>query len=658
MHPSNQAALAGASACFALLDDGGAAQPGSRLYTRLHQHIRSTDASEFAPALAQMQQALAAGRHAVTLFAYELGQELLGIGAAPLRTPLRTPLHASLRTPLHTSLFEILLFEECTILSADEVGQWLQTHAAHAPAGVANIRANVDQAEFSAALAQIHAYIEAGDTYQVNYTWRLRFDAFGDVIDLYTRLRQRQPVPYGALIALPDQRAVLSFSPELFVRHQAGKLTARPMKGTAAASLDQQQDALLAQALAQDPKNRAENLMIVDLLRNDLGQLAQTGSVQVPALFEVQRFGAVLQMTSTVTAQLRAGLDLAQVLSALFPCGSITGAPKRRTMEIIRELEPDARGIYTGAIGWFDAPAAASYDAASAPPAIGDFCLSVPIRTLHLQAPAANGLRPGEMGIGSGIVHDSMANDEYQECRLKARFLTGLAQPFELFETMYATRADGCRDLEAHLQRLVRSSRMFGFDFGSGDGLALPAVRQALLAHLHALPELPADLEQQPLRLKLSLAWPDQIRIETFALPPSPAQVRVRLARRQTPSHDLFLRHKTTLRAEYDQGWQQAEQVGAFDTLFFDADDFLCEGGRSNVFIQLDGHWFTPPLARGILPGIMRARLLRDAHYAATERDLSLADLCRAQQVLLCNSLRGVLQVVIESESESNTWHL
>lgn len=647
MHPPNQAA---ASACFALLDDGGAEQPGSRLYTRLCQHIRSDDASEFAPALAQMQQALAAGWHAVTLFAYELGQELLGIEAAPLRTPL------------HTSLFEILLFEECTILSADEVSQWLQTHAAHAPAGVANIHANVDQAEFSAALAQIHAYIEAGDTYQVNYTWRLRFDAFGDVIDLYARLRQRQPVPYGALITLPDQRAVLSFSPELFVRHQAGKLTARPMKGTAAASLDQQQDALLAQQLAQDEKNRAENLMIVDLLRNDLGQLAQTGSVQVPALFEVQRFGAVLQMTSTVTAQLRSDLELAQVLCALFPCGSITGAPKRRTMEIIRELEPDARGIYTGAIGWFDAPPNASGDTladaapntASAPPAIGDFCLSVPIRTLHLQAPDANGLRPGEMGVGSGIVHDSVADDEYQECRLKVRFLTGLAQPFELFETMYATRHEGCRDLEAHLQRLVRSSRMFGFDFGSGDGLDLTAVRQALLAHLHVLPELPADLEQQPLRLKLSLAWPDQIRIETFALPPSPPQVRVRLARRQTPSHDLFLRHKTTLRAEYDRGWQQAEQEGAFDTLFFDADGLLCEGGRSNVFVQLDGHWFTPPLARGILPGIMRARLLRDAHYAASERDLDLSDLCHAQQVLLCNSLRGVLPVAIEID----TWHL
>ena len=646
--------------CFALLDDGGAA-PGSRLYTRLVRTLRGETASDLAPALAQMQQALLDGLHAVTLFAYELGPQLQAL-PAPVRDGVRstfapagdaahsaaeipfpassaTPLPVPAGAPVRMPLFEILLFADCHFLSAGEVATWLQQRASTAPAGVADIAANVNREEFEQSLAKIHAWIEAGDTYQVNYTYRLRFAAFGSLIDLYQRLRERQPVPYGALIALPDGRAVLSFSPELFVRHQDGVLTARPMKGTAAASGDAQQDAQLARQLAQDEKNRAENLMIVDLLRNDLGQLAQTGSVQVPALFEVNRFGAVLQMTSTVSARLQPQADLAHIFAALYPCGSITGAPKRRTMEIIAELEPDPRGIYTGAIGWFDAPAAGA-NVPSLNHGIGNFCLSVPIRTLHLQAPGQDGLRHGEMGVGAGIVYDSVASEEFQECRLKAGFLTGLPQMFELFETMHATRADGCRDLEAHLQRLAASASVFGF------GCDLPAVRRQLQQVLAALPQ-PA----QAYRLKLSLAWPGQARIEFAALPPLElAPVPVLLAQRKSPPQALFLHHKTTLRAEYDHGWRNAEQQGGFDTLFFNDAGLLCEGGRSNVFVQLDGHWFTPPLTRGVLPGIMRARLLRDPLFAACERDITLAQLRQAQSVLLCNSLRGVLPASV-------AWH-
>jgi para-aminobenzoate synthetase/4-amino-4-deoxychorismate lyase len=259
--------------------------------------------------------------------------------------------------PPDTPLAQVLLFRGYELLSGEEVTAWLAERAGIGPAGIADMRSNVDEAAFTRAIERIRDYIAAGDTYQVNYTYRIRFDAFGSIYALYARLRERQPVPYGALIGLPDGRAVLSLSPELFVRHDAGRLLARPMKGTAPASGDNDARRGRSSALAADPKNRAENLMIVDLLRNDLGRIARTGSVGVPALFEVRRYSSVLQMTSTVQAQLADGMHAGAIFDALYPCGSITGAPKRRTMEIIHELEPAPRGIYTGALGWMDPPA-------------------------------------------------------------------------------------------------------------------------------------------------------------------------------------------------------------------------------------------------------------------------------------------------------------
>jgi len=323
-------------------------------------------------------------------------------------------------------------------------------------AGLFDCAASVDHATYTDAIARIHDWIAAGDTYEVNYTYRLRMTAFGAPAALYRRLRARQPVPYGAFIGLPEGAAILSCSPELFFSHRAGQLVARPMKGTAPASGDVEVDEARAIALAADEKNRAENLMIVDLLRNDLGRLARAGSVHVPALFEVTPFGSVLQMTSTVEAEIPPATGLADCLRALFPCGSITGAPKRRTMEIIEALEPEPRGLYTGAIGWIDAPADDR--------AMGDACFSVAIRTLVLGAPGTDGLRRGELGIGSGIVHDSIADEEYAECQLKARFVTALDPGLSLFETMRATR-EGVALLDWHLARLERSAAAFGFPF-------------------------------------------------------------------------------------------------------------------------------------------------------------------------------------------------
>ena len=616
--PGNQGMTHG---CIALLDDSSAtaATPGSRLHTGHVRTLACHRPQDFNPMLEQMQQALQDGLHAVGLFSYELAAQFQGALARATTQPLA----------------QVLLFERCERLSATQVDAWLARRAAEcalssvpdAPeaqcAGVAAVRAGTDAAAFFEAIAQIHAYLEAGDTYQVNYTYRLQFCTYGPLLALYRKLRARQPVPYGALIVLPDGASVLSFSPELFLRNTDGHLTARPMKGTAAVSGDPVLDRQRAAALALDAKNRAENLMIVDLLRNDLGRIATLGSVRVPQLFEVNAFGNVLQMTSTIEAELQPELTLAALFAALYPCGSITGAPKHRTMQIIDQIEPAARGLYTGAIGWFEQ--------ARGMQRIGDFCLSVPIRTLVLDPPQADGTRPGQMGVGAGIVYDSNAADEFDECLLKASFLTAAPTDFGLFETMYATRREGYRHLERHLLRLQASARHFGFAHDDS------AIRAALESTRAQLPDL------LPCRVRLDLGQDGGCTTQGAPLAPLPPVVRLLLAAAPVDIGSMLLQHKISVRSTYDLAWRAAETQGAFDMLFRNTEGELTEGARSSLFLMLDGRWYTPPLAAGVLPGIMRGVLLDDPHWQATERRLTLADLQAADKIVLCNALRGVM---------------
>ncbi|MDI3299808.1 MAG: aminodeoxychorismate synthase component I [Burkholderia multivorans] len=612
------------SASFALLDDcdSTASARSSRLYSGFVRERVCTDPARLDALDAALAQDLRDGLHAVVVGDYEFGRNLQR--AQPGHAPLR-----------------FLLYARCERLSRAEVDAWLAAQdGADTPsiAGVAHVRKSVTRDAFGAAIAAVHDALRAGDSYQINYTYRLNFDVFGTPLALYRRLRARQPVRYGALIALPDGAWIVSCSPELFVEKHGELLRARPMKGTAPRSADPQQDAASAAFLANDPKNRAENVMIVDLLRNDVSRIARTGTVRVPALFSVEPYASVWQMTSTVEAGWRDGTTFADMLRALFPCGSITGAPKHKTMQLIDAIETTPRGLYTGTIGWLDAPR----DAAAA---CGDFCLSVAIRTLTLDAPPASApagddRRCGTMGVGAGIVLDSEAADEYAECELKARFLTDADPGFQLFETTCATRADGIRHVDRHLARLQRSADAFGFRFDAD------ALRRAIGARCAALDG------DGPYRMKLSLAKDGTLDIVAAALKPLPAgPVRVWLAADHgfapMRANDALLLHKTTRRADYDRAWQAAEALGGFDMLFVNERGELTEGGRSNLFVMLDGQWVTPPLASGVLPGVMRAVLLDDRAFGAVERIVTRDDLARAQALLLTNALRGALDAVL-----------
>ena len=610
---------------FALLDDRGATleRPSSRLYTGFVREHRCTDPAELDAVWARADADLRAGLHAVLLVDYEWGARLQGAGHERLVAG-----DAALR---------VLMFAERARLSNDAVSAWLQLgEESPGAAGVMNLEPSVDEAAFTRAIAQIHEAIRAGETYQVNYTYRLHGQAYGAPLDLYRRLRARQPVAYGALIALPnggqgaagaegadggDVTHVLSCSPELFLRHDNGLLTARPMKGTASRIATPEGDSETARHLSLDTKNRAENLMIVDLLRNDLGRVAEVGSVKVPDLFTIEHYPTLFQMTSTVQARLKHGVGFADLLRAVFPCGSITGAPKHHTMQLIAGLESTPRGLYCGAIGWIDAPEG---DARC-----GDFCLSVAIRTVTLGR-EVHGLRPARLGVGAGIVLDSRAADEFEECWLKARFLTSVAPGFDLFETMLAMPGEGVRHLDRHLARLAHSAQVLGFGF---DGAA---ARNAVNAC--ALPPGGAA------RLRLTLAHDGTLTVAAAALLPLPdGPLAVLVAAQRLPDANPLAAHKTSLRAHYDQGVRAAEREGAFDSLFFTRDGRLVEGGRSSVFVQLDGHWWTPPLTDGALPGVMRALVLADPAWRASERSLHLDDLQRAHGLMVCNALRGPL---------------
>ncbi|HET9644297.1 MAG TPA: aminodeoxychorismate synthase component I [Burkholderiaceae bacterium] len=616
---------------FALLDDDDAtaARAASRLYTGFVREHRCVDPSTLDAVCEAAQADLDAGLHAVLLADYEWGAKLLGAGLARV--------HADDR-----SCLRLLMFDTLRHLDAEAVAGWLaqcEGRPEPTPAGVLDLNASIDPQSFEHAIGRIHEAIRDGETYQVNYTYRMHGRAWGSPVALYRRLRARQRVNFGALMRLPmhsgdDVEWVLSRSPELFVRHERGLLQARPMKGTAPRSGAPESDSEIARLLQEDVKNRAENLMIVDLLRNDLGRIAELGSVKVPELFRVEPYATVFQMTSTIEARRRESVGMAQVLRALFPCGSITGAPKHRTMEWIAQLESEPRGLYTGAIGWVEEVGESGATPNNTCP---DFTLSVAIRTITLGPADSFATHPLTLGVGGGIVLDSIPADEYDETLWKARFLTAIDPGVELFETMRATR-EGVPLRHRHRDRLLRSARSLGFAF---DPLAFDAALDG------AVETLPSDA---PHRLRIALRFDGRLSTTVAPLLPlPPGPLRVLLADDPLPAARPLATHKTTLRAAYDAGIRRAEGAGAFDTLFFGSEGQLLEGGRSNVFLRIGGLWFTPPLEDGVLPGVMRSVLLDNPSWNVIECRLTRSDLERAEEIAVCNALRGALTVNVAS---------
>ncbi|KLT73509.1 aminobenzoate synthetase [Neisseria arctica] len=596
---------------FVLFDDAVANR--AKLY-RQYCYSRFLTAQDLPQLDPVLQAGWAEGLHAVLWADYEFGLPLMGLDAP-----------AAGNLAVHW-------FAECNPVENPE--SWLaEQYQADVPAGISMPQSDTDEADYLRAVAAIQEAIARGDTYQINYTTRLHLKAYGSPFKLYHRLRQ--PVPYAALAALPSESGetnwTLCFSPELFLNIGSdGLIMTEPMKGTAPV-LGDGQDKQRAQALQADEKNRAENVMIVDLLRNDLGKIAVTGGVRVPEPFKVSRFGSVWQMTSAVQAQAKPDIGAADIFQAAFPCGSITGAPKRMSMQIIRSIEAAPRGLYTGSIGWL-APCAGGLGFHGT--------LNVVIRSLQLK-PVSDGLYQGIYGVGSGIVADSVGADEYTECRWKARFLNDLQPEFGVFETLRVENRT-CRLLAAHIARLRRSSVALN--------LPLPDTAAAdISAYVGALPDIGVY------RVKIVLTRKG-LSFEHSPCPPLGQEAQyVLVSDTVLPDNDYLRRFKTTYRGIYDAGWQHAVRQGAFDSLFFNRSGFLLEGGRSSVWVKLNGIWHTPAADLDILDGVMRREVLENTqHYLGCrqvcESRITYSQLQNAEAVMLCNALRGMMEVRLKTD--------
>lgn len=478
-----------------------------------------------------------------------------------------------------------------------------------------------DKPRYDRAIASIQERIRAGEIYQINHTDTLEADFAGDPLLLYAALRARQNAPYAAFIAHSEDQYTLSLSPECFLSLRNGKIHAEPMKGTASRPLRDEELPRAIRKLAEDPKNRAENTMIVDLLRNDLAKIAEPNSIRVRAPFDVTDYGRVLQMTTRIEATLRKSTTMAEIICATFPCGSITGAPKRMAMQVIEKIECRPRGLYTGAIGYLEP---------EGEQIAGTF--NVAIRTLCIDKSKAS------FGVGGGITIDSTPDDEYQECRTKAAFLD-VPPKLTLMETLLVVNGTLCR-LEKHYHRLQESARSLG----------LPAPPP--LNELHASIRETLDQYQcaDKLRLKLLL---NANGFEKRVFPYSSARCAAYclLADEPLANRDPLRRFKTNYRAALDRAWQFAENHNAFDALLFNTNDELLEGGRSNVFLCVDGTWHTPSLTLDILPGVMRTEVLENPELIGTdhiyETRLKRKDVLAAEKILLTNSLRGIMEVAL-----------
>ncbi|WP_374410679.1 aminodeoxychorismate synthase component I [Novosphingobium colocasiae] len=592
---------------FILLDDArteGAAS--ARLLTRPVEIVVARHADDVAPALARMEALSRAGHTLGGYLAYEAGLAL-----EPRLLPLLDG-----TTGAAGPLVWFGAFESVETIAPDAVEQRLAAMAGQGESPqIGPLDPGTGLADYQAGFATIREAIHAGDIYQANLTIPLSGSWRGDPLALYAAIRPAARAGYGGVL-FDGSHWLLSFSPELFFALRGREVRTKPMKGTRPRGPTPAEDASLRAELESSAKDRAENLMIVDLLRNDLSRVAQPGSVRVDAPFAVESFPTVHQMVSTVSARLAPGKTALDLLRALFPCGSITGAPKIRAMELIARTEAAARGPYCGSIGWIEPT--------------GDAAFNVAIRTLRLTPDVSGTGGTAVLGVGGAVVADSEMLGEWRECLVKGGFVrvsASAASParFDLIETMKFTPDDGIPLLELHLERIRASAEALGFAFDRH------AVRNAIQA-------LCFDAER-PSKLRLVAARSGAYALELSDLPaplPDPADVAV--LRLPVDSRDWRLAHKTSDREFYASALAIAQQAGAHEALFMRDDGKVTEGTFTNLFVERDGRLLTPAAGLGLLPGVLRRSLIEEGR--AIEAELTLDDL--ADGFLIGNALRGL----------------
>jgi para-aminobenzoate synthetase / 4-amino-4-deoxychorismate lyase len=553
---------------------------------------------------AQIEAALASGFHVAGYFSYECGYHFEPFsGGTPASGDLPLAWFGIYSSPV------VFDHSQGRFIGPEAAPASSQNPEQLPGAVVDHVILEIKKDEYCAKILEIKERIASGETYQVNFTDRVSLPVLTSPAATFAALAKQQPVAYSAFLNVAGHH-ILSFSPELFFRINNGKIVTRPMKGTMSRGLDAHEDTQAVMRLQNDEKNRSEHVMIVDLLRNDLGRICTVGSILVEDLFSVEKYETLLQMTSTVSGILRPGISYYDIFRSLFPSGSVTGAPKIRTMEIIREMERMPRGVYTGAIGFFSP--------------LDTSVFNVAIRTLVMKDGMA------QMGVGGGIVADSEPSEEYRECLLKAAFLTRPRRDFQLIETMLWKGEFFL--LSMHMDRMESSASYFNFAFN----------RQALLLRLHELSN--SFAADKPYRVRVLLSSDGNFAGEKSELHEEPCAITVQLSPERTSSTDVFMRHKTTQREMYDRGYKEARAAGFGEVMFQNERGEITEGAISNIFIKKSGQLLTPLLTCGVLPGILRRHLL-ETEATAAEGIVTLEDLKTADAVFLCNSVRGLREV-------------
>ncbi|HDQ25671.1 MAG TPA: aminodeoxychorismate synthase, component I [bacterium] len=572
-----------------------AADRRSLLFIDAVKTIRCESQKHVLSSLKCVERMIRRGYYAAGYIAYEAGLVLNGVNAKNNKWP--------------RPLLMFGIYKKPFVFEAREADAVLREFCGGQ--GIGSMKPSVAPAEYKKNFTKIRALLKEGEAYQINLCFKMFFSLYPRAAELFLYGLKNQKTCYAAFIR-DKNKTILSFSPELFFRVDAGKIRMKPMKGTL---LKPASKASLAK-FKKDSKTAAENIMIVDLVRNDLGKICVHSSVAAPRLFSVEEYDTLYQMTSTVAGRLKKEAGFADVIRALFPSGSVTGAPKRRAMEIIGEIEKDRRGIYTGAIGY-------------AAPRMKKAVFNIPIRTAVIDTYAGS----GEFGTGSGIVYDSNPEAEHKECLGKAEFIRGRYESFKIFESILHENG-GFFLLGSHLKRLEKAARFFGFMFD----------KSAVVKRLNR-EVVKAGGGKRKIRVFVGANG----RIETDNAPVKPpaGPLKACVWRENTCSRDVFLRHKTTKREMYDRALKSAKEKGYDEVVFINERGEVTEAHSSNLFVLKNGKYYTPPVSCGLLPGTYREDFLAKMKGKAGEKILKIKDLREAGRVYLCNSVRGMREAEI-----------